>query len=158
MSSHKPAPSRLAADPETSIIEAIEAAPRYEATTGDVTVSVRSFWLEDQSQPEDHHYAWAYHIRIENGGDETIQLLGRFWEITDGRGKTDHVHGEGVVGEQPILIAQEVFEYTSGVALPTPCGFMRGVYSMIIPATAERFDVVIPAFSLDSPHRLGLVH
>ncbi|WP_233582243.1 Co2+/Mg2+ efflux protein ApaG, partial [Asaia sp. W19] len=141
-----------------SFAEAIETAPRYEATTRDITVSVRSFWLEDQSQPEEHSYAWAYHVRIENGGDETVQLLSRSWEITDGRGKTDHIHGDGVVGEQPILVASEIFEYTSGAALPTPCGFMRGVYHMIVPATSERFEVVIPPFSLDSPHRLGLVH
>jgi len=154
----KPAPPRLVADPESGLFEAMEAAPRYEAVTRDVTVSVRTFWLEDQSQPEDHHFAWAYHIRIENGGSETVQLLSRFWEVTDGRGKTDHIHGEGVIGEQPILVAQEVYEYTSGVALPTPCGFMRGTYHMIVPATGERFEVTIPAFSLDSPHRLGLVH
>ncbi|WP_025842107.1 Co2+/Mg2+ efflux protein ApaG [Asaia platycodi] len=156
--SHKPAPPRLVADPETSLAEAMDAAPRYEAVTKDITISVRTFWLEDQSQPEDHHYAWAYHIRIENGGDETVQLLSRSWEITDGRGKTDHVHGEGVVGEQPILVANEAFEYTSGAALPTPCGFMRGFFHMIIPATSERFEATVPAFSLDSPHRLGLVH
>jgi len=146
------------ADPESSLAEAMEAAPRYEAVTRNITVAVRIFWLEDQSQPEEHHHAWAYHICIENGSTETIQLVSRSWEITDGRGKTDHIHGEGVVGEQPVLVANEIFEYTSGVALPTPCGFMRGVYHMIIPATSERFEVKIPAFSLDSPHRLGLVH
>lgn len=154
----KPAPPRLIADPESSLAEAMEAAPRFEAVTNDITVSVRTFWLEDQSQPEEHHFTWAYHIRIENGGSETVQLLSRSWEMTDGRGKTDHIHGEGVVGEQPVIVANDVFEYTSGAALPTPCGFMRGLFHMIVPATSERFEITIPAFSLDSPHRLGLVH
>lgn len=156
--SQNPVPPRLAAAPEAALADAMEAAPRYEAITDDVTVVVRVFWLEDQSQPDEHHHAWAYHIRIENGGSETIQLLSRYWAITDGRGKTDHVHGDGVIGEQPVLAAGESFEYTSGVALPTPCGFMQGCYHMINPSSGTRFEVAIPLFSLDSPHRLGLIH
>ncbi|MDE2515770.1 MAG: Co2+/Mg2+ efflux protein ApaG [Rhodospirillales bacterium] len=130
----------------------------YAKITRGVRVSVRSFYLEDQSQPEDGRYVWAYRVTIENQGPEAVQLLRRTWQITDARGRTQHVHGAGVVGEQPLLEPGEVFEYTSGTPLDTPSGFMVGAYHMIAPASGENFDVAIPAFSLDSPHQSGRVH
>ncbi len=130
----------------------------YAATTRQIRVSVRSFYLEDQSKPEESRYAWAYRVRIENGGREPVQLLRRTWHITDGRGHTQRIHGDGVVGQQPILEPGESFEYTSGTPLDTPSGFMVGAYHMIVPASGENFDVAIPAFSLDSPHESGQVH
>lgn len=130
----------------------------YSKTTRGVRVTVRSFFLEDQSQPQESHYVWAYRVRIENRGRETVQLLRRTWEITDARGRTQHVHGAGVVGEQPTLEPGESFEYTSGTPLETPSGFMVGAYHMLAPASGENFDVAIPAFSLDSPHETGQVH
>jgi len=78
--------------------------------------------------------------------------------VTDATGRTQHIHGDGVVGEQPELDPGEAFEYTSGTPLETPCGFMRGAYHMVETRSGERFDVTIPAFSLDSPHQTGLVH
>jgi ApaG protein len=130
----------------------------YSRTTRDVLVSVRSFFLADQSQPEENHFVWAYRVKIENQGPEPIQLLRRTWQITDARGRTQHVHGAGVVGEQPLLEPGESFEYTSGTPLDTPSGFMVGAYHMVIPSSGESFDVAIPAFSLDSPHQSGRVH
>jgi ApaG protein len=130
----------------------------YSRTTRDVLVSVRSFYLADQSQPEESHYVWAYRVKIENQGAEPVQLLRRTWQITDARGRTQHVHGAGVVGEQPLLEPGESFEYTSGTPLDTPSGFMVGVYHMVVPSSGENFDVAIPAFSLDSPHQSGRVH
>ena len=130
----------------------------YTTTTRGIRVSVRSFFLEDQSQPDDRQYLWAYRIRIENHGSETIRLLRRSWHITDAAGHVDHVQGEGVVGEQPQLSPGEAFEYTSGTPLATPSGFMSGAYHMVATASGERFDVAIPAFSLDSPHQPGIVH
>ena len=87
-----------------------------------------------------------------------MQLLRRSWSITDAQGRTQHVHGEGVVGEKPVLDPGESFEYTSGTPLSTPSGFMRGAYHMVVAATGEAFDVAIPGFSLDSPHHPGRVH
>jgi len=130
----------------------------YARTTRDVRVSVRSFFLADQSQPDENHFVWAYRVKIENQGRVPVQLLRRTWQITDARGRTQHVHGPGVVGEQPLLEPGESFEYTSGTPLDTPSGFMVGVYHMIIPSSGEAFDVAIPAFSLDSPHQSGRVH
>jgi ApaG protein len=130
----------------------------YTATTDNIRVSVRSFYLEDQSHPEDGRYVWAYRVRIENQGRRTVQLLRRTWRITDGRGRTQTVRGDGVVGEQPLLEPGESFEYTSGTPLDTPSGFMTGQYHMVIPDSGEAFDVAIPSFSLDSPHQDGRVH
>ena len=125
----------------------------FSETTRDIRVSVRAFYLADQSEPERSHFVWAYRVAIHNNGKQTVQLLKRTWLITDGQGRTQQVHGEGVVGEQPVLEPGQSFEYTSGTPLTTPSGFMRGAYHMVVPATGEVFDVAIPAFSLDSPHQ-----
>jgi ApaG protein len=130
----------------------------YSKITRGIRVIVRSFYLEDQSKPEERRYVWAYRVRIENQGDEPVKLLRRTWDITDGRGRTQHVHGDGVVGEQPLLEPGGSFEYTSGTPLDTPSGFMVGAYHMTVPSSGEAFDVAIPAFSLDSPHQGGRVH
>jgi len=130
----------------------------YSLTTRGVTVIVRAFFLSDQSNPDENKFVWAYRVRIENSGPDTIRLLRRTWQITDARGRTQHVHGPGVVGEQPLLGPGQSFEYTSGTPLDTPSGFMAGAYHMVVPASGENFDVAIPAFSLDSPHQNGRVH
>jgi ApaG protein len=130
----------------------------YSKVTRGVRVSVRSYYLEDQSQPDEARYVWAYKVKIENQGREAVQLLRRTWKITDARGRIQHVHGAGVVGEQPLLEPGEAFEYTSGTPLDTPSGFMVGAYHMVVPSSGESFDVAIPSFSLDSPHQSGRVH
>ncbi len=143
---------------ETAGADETSPAEGWSRVTRDVRVSVRSFYLDDQSRPDDAHFVWAYRVRIENRGREPVQLLRRTWHITDARGRTQYVHGEGVVGEQPVLEPGETFEYTSGTPLDTPSGFMRGAYHMLAPASGESFDVSIPIFSLDSPHQGGVVH
>ncbi len=130
----------------------------FTEVTRDVRVTVRAFFLADQSEPARSHYVWAYRVNIVNEGRQTVQLLRRSWYITDAQGRTQHVHGEGVVGEQPVLDPGENFEYTSTTPLSTPSGFMRGAYHMVAAATGEAFDVAIPGFSLDSPHHLGRAH
>jgi ApaG protein len=102
--------------------------------------------------PESAQFVWAYQVEIANLGRETVQLIRRTWQITDGTGRTQQVQGAGVVGEQPILEPGGRFEYTSGTPLGTPSGFMRGAYHMVVRDTGEAFDVAIPDFSLDSPH------
>jgi ApaG protein len=125
----------------------------YSQTTRFIRVSVRAFYLADQSEPERSHFVWAYRVAIANEGREAVQLLRRTWFITDGLGRTQQVHGEGVVGEQPVIEPGRSFEYTSGTPLQTPSGFMRGAYHMVAMDSGEAFDVAIPAFSLDSPHQ-----
>ncbi len=126
---------------------------QYEKITRGIAVRVQPFYLEAQSTPEEGHYVWAYRVRIENKGDETVQLRTRYWRITDARGRIQEVRGPGVVGEQPVLKPGEMFEYTSGCPLPTSSGFMVGSYQMES-ADGETFDIAIPAFSLDSPDQV----
>jgi len=130
----------------------------YAQITRGIKVLVRSFYLADQSEPSERKFVWAYRIKIENHGRETVQLLKRTWHITDANARVQRVHGDGVVGNQPVLEPGEAFEYTSGTPLETPSGFMTGLYHMIVTDTGETFDVAIPAFSLDSPHQSGRVH
>lgn len=122
----------------------------YRANTRQIVVTVEPSFLPERSSPEKHQYFWAYTVAIVNSGVETVQLKTRHWIITDGTGRIQEVRGEGVVGEQPILAPGESFEYTSGVPLPTPSGFMTGTYQMIT-ESGERFDIQIPSFSLDRP-------
>ena len=128
------------------------------ATTRDVRVTVRAFFLPDRSKPEDSEFFWAYRVRIENLGTTPVQLLKRTWLVTDAAGRTQRIHGEGVIGQTPLLAAGESFEYTSGTPLGTPSGFMHGLYHMVDRTSGAGFDVAIPAFSLDSPHQSGAVH
>jgi ApaG protein len=122
----------------------------YEAITRAIRVSVRPQYLPDQSDPADSQYVWAYHIRIENQGENTVQLRSRHWRITDGLGRLQEVRGPGVIGKTPMLRPGEVFEYTSGTPLSTSSGIMSGSYQMVS-ETGEKFDIEIPAFSLDTP-------
>ncbi|MFC3676331.1 Co2+/Mg2+ efflux protein ApaG [Ferrovibrio xuzhouensis] len=123
----------------------------YQQTTRNISITVEPLYLEDQSSPDENYYVWAYNVKIENAGGETVQLRSRYWRITDARGRIDEVRGPGVVGEQPVLGPGDSFEYTSGTPLPTPSGFMVGTYQMVA-ENGEEFDVVIPAFSLDCPY------
>lgn len=124
----------------------------YEAITEDIRVAVEPIYLEDQSVPDDSHFVWAYRVTIENGRDEPVQLLNRYWRITDARGQVEEVRGPGVVGEQPEIQPGQAYGYTSGAPLKTPSGIMMGQYEMKA-ADGSRFHVEIPAFSLDSPHQ-----
>jgi ApaG protein len=125
----------------------------YTATTRSIRVTVQPFFLEDQSEPDEGRFVWAYRVQIENTGTEPVQLMRRSWHITDARGRVIEVEGEGVVGEQPLLEPGESFEYTSGTPLETPSGIMKGAYHMVVATSGEAFDVAIPVFSLDSPHQ-----
>jgi len=129
----------------------------YSETTRAIRISVDTIYVDDQSEPDDFHFVWAYHIRIENNGSETVQLLRRHWHITDSHGRVQEVRGEGVIGEKPVLEPGETFEYTSGTPLSTPSGFMVGSYQMVN-EDGKHFSVSVPAFSLDSPHDISLVN
>ena len=123
----------------------------YSAVTREIRVQVEPVYLDDQSEPDNAQYVWAYRVQIENEGTETVQLLTRYWHITDGMGRVQEVRGAGVVGEQPVLNPGESHEYTSGTPLPTPSGIMKGSYQMSTPS-GDKFDIEVPAFSLDCPH------
>jgi ApaG protein len=129
----------------------------YEKVTRDIQVMVEPFYLEERSDPEDAHYVWAYRVTIVNRSEAAVQLLSRYWHITDGTGKVEEVVGDGVVGEQPELGPGDSFQYTSGCPLSTPSGIMVGRYTMV-DENGKRFDIAIPAFSLDIPDRSRTVN
>jgi ApaG protein len=112
--------------------------PHYEEVTRNIRVAVEPNFLEDQSEPEESRYLWSYHITIENKGAETVQLLSRYWRITDSRGRVREVRADGVIGEQP-------------------SGFMTGTYRMRA-ASGESFEIGIPMFALESPYEVRRVH
>ena len=121
----------------------------YRAVTRSIEIHVTPQFVADRSSPQNDYYFWAYTIQIANHGAETVQLKTRHWRITDANGRVQEVKGPGVVGEEPVLAPGESFEYTSGVPLPTPSGFMSGSYGMVGNG-GEKFDVEIPTFSLDT--------
>jgi ApaG protein len=92
----------------------------YQASTRSITVTVEPSYLEDDSTPAKHEFRWAYRVRIENRSKGTVQLLSRYWRITDALGRIQEVHGPGVVGEQPVLEPGHAFEYQSWTPLQTP--------------------------------------
>lgn len=120
------------------------------ATTDDVTVRVAVSYLAEQSDPSASRWFWSYHVRIENGSARSVQLLSRSWKITDGRGTLHEVHGEGVVGEMPLISPGASFDYVSGCPLDTPSGSMTGSYRMV-DEQGNAFDVAIPRFALMAP-------
>ena len=129
-------------------------AREYSATTRGIEVVVEAMYLAEQSDPEQSRYAWAYRVRIANRGRETVQLLRRTWRITDARGRVMNVHGEGVVGEQPVIQPGGSFDYVSGCPLATPTGSMQGSYH-VLGADGAAFDVAIPKFALTAPKVAG---
>lgn len=120
------------------------------ATTREISVRVAVSYLAEQSNPTLNRWFWSYHIRIENGSGVSVQLLSRSWRIVDGRGAVHVVHGEGVVGETPLIPHGGSFDYVSGCPLDTPGGAMSGSYRMV-DEDGALFDVDIPRFALIAP-------
>ena len=122
----------------------------HSTTTNDITVRVSVSFLPEQSEPGQGRWFWAYHVRVENHGDDTVQLISRHWRISDGRGRTSEVEGEGVVGEQPLIMPGGAYDYVSGCPLPTPEGSMVGSYAMEL-GDGSQMLVAIPHFPLQAP-------
>lgn len=118
-----------------------------------IKVEVETRYIEEQSNPEQNYYVFAYTITIQNQGQQTAQLLTRHWVITDSNHKVQEVRGDGVVGEQPILKPGEQFVYTSGTMLETSVGTMKGSYQMES-ADGSKFDATIEEFVLSAPRIL----
>ncbi|AWP34042.1 Co2+/Mg2+ efflux protein ApaG [Pantoea agglomerans] len=115
--------------------------------TARVSVHVQSQYVASQSSPDDDRYVFAYTITIRNLGRSSVQLLGRYWLITNGNGRETEVQGEGVVGEQPLIAPGNEFQYTSGAVIETPMGTMQGHYVMV-DEQGDTFHVEIPVFRL----------
>lgn len=119
-----------------------------------IRIDVSANYLDEQSKPDESHYAFSYTITIRNEGHVPARLLTRHWVITDANGKVREVRGEGVVGEQPYLLPGQGFRYSSGAVLETPVGAMQGTYQMLGDDGAQ-FDAPIAPFTLAIP---GLLH
>lgn len=123
----------------------------YMAVTHQVKVTVEPSFEPERSDPDESRFFWRYDVEIANLGDKPVTLIERHWRITDADGRQQEVRGPGVVGEQPTIAPGESFRYASGCPLATSSGLMVGEYRMV-DAEGDRFEVAIPAFSLDSPH------
>ncbi|HEY7657682.1 MAG TPA: Co2+/Mg2+ efflux protein ApaG [Burkholderiales bacterium] len=119
----------------------------------DITVAARTAFVPDQSDVDGGRYVFAYTITITNTGTLPAQLVSRHWIITDANNQVQEVRGQGVVGEQPMLRPNESFQYTSGTAIATPVGTMRGTYQMVA-EDGMQFDALIPEFTLSMPRVL----
>ena len=117
------------------------------ATTRNISVRVAVSYLSEQSDPSSKRWFWSYHVRIENGSDRAVQLLSRSWRIVDGLGAVHEVHGEGVVGEMPLIAPGGSYDYVSGCPLETASGAMSGSYHMV-DEDGTALDVQIPRFRL----------
>ena len=117
----------------------------------DVTAQVK--YIPDQSDEAQQRYVFAYTITITNTGTVPAQLMSRHWIITDSNNQVQEVRGAGVIGEQPLLRPSESFQYTSGTAIATPVGTMRGSYQMVA-EDGVQFDAPIPEFTLSMPRVL----
>ena len=119
----------------------------------DITVTTRTTYVPGQSDTERGRYVFAYTITLKNTGTVAAQLISRHWIITDANNQVQEVRGLGVVGEQPKLAPEQTFEYTSGTAIATPVGTMRGTYQMVGDDGSE-FEAPIPEFTLSVPRIL----
>jgi len=119
----------------------------------EISISPQSQYLADQSDEPAGRFVFAYTITLRNTGSISAQLISRHWIITDANNQIQEVKGVGVVGEQPLLAPGESYQYTSGAAIATPVGTMRGTYQMVA-EDGTRFDAPIPEFTLSIPRTL----
>lgn len=127
---------------------------QHSALTAGITVRVAVNFLPEQSRIEAGKWFWVYHIRIENGSDQPVQLLTRHWRITDANGDVALIDGEGVVGETPLIAPGGSHDYVSGCPLSTPQGAMEGYYTFLR-ADGQTFNADIPWFPLAAPATAG---
>lgn len=116
----------------------------------DVDISVKTQYIQEQSDPENNRFVFAYTIGIENKSEKPVKLLSRHWIITDDNDKIEEIRGTGVVGQQPLIAPGQVFHYTSGAVLTTGFGTMQGSYEMLS-EDGEKFAANVPAFLLSRP-------
>jgi ApaG protein len=123
--------------------------------TQGIKISIQTKYQEEESQADNDHFIFVYKVTIENTSDYAVQLMRRHWHIFDSRGEYREVQGEGVVGEQPVLLPGEIYQYDSACNLTTDIGAMHGTYLMERQVDNKRFKVKIPEFHLIVPNRLN---
>jgi ApaG protein len=118
--------------------------------TNKIIVAVEPTYISEQSDPTHQKFVWSYEITIANNSNDIVQLLNRYWRITDMTGKVEDIQGAGVIGLQPLIKPRKSFVYTSYCQLPTPQGTMEGQYEMQN-LEEEHFKIDIPKFILSAP-------
>ena len=118
-----------------------------------IKIGVKTQYLSEQSDPKANRFVFAYSIEIHNAGDEAVELLSRYWHIKDDNEKVQEVSGEGVVGQKPLILPGQAFEYTSGAIIGTETGVMHGSYEMLA-ASGRKFNAPIAPFLLSMPHTI----
>ncbi|TVU68439.1 Co2+/Mg2+ efflux protein ApaG [Cobetia crustatorum] len=111
-------------------------------------------YCADDSRPEENRFVFRYTITVHNGTGETVQLLARYWKITQGSGNEQEVRGKGVIGKQPLIAPGESFSYTSHAVLDMPVGVMQGAYTFCDATHTRTFDIAIAPFRLAGPHQV----
>ncbi|MCF2949708.1 Co2+/Mg2+ efflux protein ApaG [Paraglaciecola aquimarina] len=122
-------------------------------SSNSISVKVQTQYLSDRTNKE-NEFPFAYKITISNSSNQLVQLINRYWLITDGNGKKTEIHGEGVIGQKPYIRQGQTFVYTSGAVLETPVGTMQGYYEMKN-ESGEWFKAPIEVFSLAVPNILN---
>ena len=126
----------------------------YSKTTKKINITVNPYFLEDQSEPEDQHYVWAYQVTIDNQSNNRVQLKNRYWKIIDSNGSQQEVRGEGVIGEKPIIKSGQIYKYTSFCPLKTEFGSMKGFYTFKN-NLGYKLQSFVPEFSLIVPNMVN---
>ncbi len=130
----------------------------YSKTTNNIQITVWPEFVDSKNNAINDLFIWAYHIRIDNKNKESVKLLSRYWKIIDETGLIQEVEGEGVVGEQPTILPNSSYQYSSGVHLSKSSGIMTGSYQMQNSKTKEAFSIEIPTFSLDIPSAQAIIN
>ena len=149
--------NKITADKIFNLSSDVKLEKPYSIITQDVDITVWPEFIDSKLNPIENLFIWAYHVRIQNKSDEPIKLLSRYWRIVDANGIIQEVSGEGVIGEQPKILPQASYQYSSGVHLQSPSGIMMGHYQMQKDDGAI-FNAKIPHFSLDVPSSKGVVN
>lgn len=119
----------------------------YASTTENITVTVRPGYLDEHSDFMNKKFVFGYFIRIENNRNQPVQLLRRYWTISEYTGRVEEVEGDGVIGKQPVIHPGDTYEYTSFCILRSFTGWMEGSYLMQ-DADGRQFYTSIPRFEL----------
>jgi len=130
----------------------------YNATTSNISVTVWPEFIDNKTGTNGEIFVWSYQVLVENKGEEAVQIIKRAWKIVDEKGSVQEVNGEGVVGEQPIILPNSSFQYSSGVHLSNPSGIMSGKYFIKKIDDGKILEIEIPHFSLDVPSLKGTIN
>ncbi|WP_240036474.1 Co2+/Mg2+ efflux protein ApaG [Halomonas urmiana] len=119
-----------------------------------IRVDVAPDFRLDESDPDEQRFVFSYTVTVHNASDHSVQLLARYWKITQGSGKVQEVRGKGVVGQQPLIGPGQSFRYTSRAILDGPVGVMEGAYTCVDAASQRPFEVAVSPFRLAGPNQV----